>query len=105
FGDDSAARFESPPENAAPPWADVPQSPPTAVPFGDPPGPPELSVIIDEPEEGYQADPGKVQTTYMLAMALGALTLLCAAPALRHPNLVEAPNWARVVLIASALQL
>ena len=67
--------------------------------------PQELSVIIDEPEEGYQADPGKVQTTYMLAMALGALTLLCAAPALRHPNLVEAPNWARVVLVASALQL
>jgi hypothetical protein len=89
-------------EGAAPP---VPLGVPPPAPPGEPTGPQELSVIIDEPEEGYQADPGKVQTTYMLAMALGALTLLCAAPALRHPNLMEAPNWARVVLIASALQL
>jgi hypothetical protein len=59
---------------------------------------------MDEPE-GYQADPGKVQTTYMLSLALGALTLLCAAPALPHINLLDAPNWARVVLIASAVQL
>jgi len=56
-------------------------------------------------EQGYRADPGKVQTTYLLAVALGALTLLCAAPAVRHINLLEAPNWARVVLVASALQL
>lgn len=83
-----------------------PPLPPSAPHLGDPAGPQELSVIMDEPEEeGYRADPGKVQTTYMLALALGALTLLCAAPALRHPNLVEAPNWARVVLIASAVQL
>jgi hypothetical protein len=84
-------------------WSDAPVLPPPA-------GPPnehavtELSVIIDEPE-GYQADPGKVQTAYLLAVALGILTLLCAAPAILHINLIEAPNWARVVLIAAGLQL
>jgi hypothetical protein len=97
-----------PPVNVTdPPFAqdDALLPPPMAGEPSDPPVPQELAVIIDEPEEGYQADPGKVQTTYMLALALGALTLLCAAPALRHPNLFEAPNWARVVLIVSAVQL
>lgn len=89
------------------PHSDVPPPPPEDLRSAQNDGPQELAVIIDEAEEpeGYQADPGKVQTTYMLALALGALTLLCAAPALRHPNLIEAPNWARVVLVASALQL
>jgi hypothetical protein len=94
------------PSSASPGEGSVGPAPPVLPPPAAPPGEAaqELSVIIDEPE-GYQADAGKVQTSYMLAMALGALTLLCASPALRYANLLEAPNWARVVLIASAVQL
>jgi hypothetical protein len=66
-----------------------------------------LPAVVDGPKplEGYQADPGKVQTVYMLAAALAALTIFAAVPALKHLNFTDAPGWARAVLILSALQL
>lgn len=77
-----------------------------------PPAVPELSPaaealasVEEEPPEGYRPDPGKLQTVYLLTVVLGAGVALSAAPALPYLNLLEAPGWARVVLLVAALQL
>ncbi|MBI1903528.1 MAG: hypothetical protein HYS13_20690 [Planctomycetia bacterium] len=92
----------SPAPAIPPPVVDVPAAPPPAAPVAA-----LLPAVVEEPQplEGYEADAGKVQTVYMLAAALAALTVFAAAPALRHMNLSDAPGWARAVLILSALQL
>jgi hypothetical protein len=66
---------------------------------------PDASAVEDEPIEGYQPDPGKLQTVYLLTVVLGAGVALSAAPALPYLNLLEAPGWARIVLLVAALQL
>jgi hypothetical protein len=83
------------------PLAGVPQPEATGAP---PPAQPLIDPAGAEPE-GYEPDAGKVQTVYMLAIALGAFTAFAAAPALQHINLLDAPWWARIVLILSAVQL
>jgi hypothetical protein len=57
------------------------------------------------PPGAYQPDIGKIQSVYLLAVALGALAIFAAAPSLKHLDLAAAPNWARIVLVMSALQL
>lgn len=54
---------------------------------------------------GYQPDADKCSTVYYLAAAMAALSLYCIAPAVSHLNLGAAPNWARVVVLLSLLQL
>jgi hypothetical protein len=54
---------------------------------------------------GYQPDADKCSTVYYLAAAMAALSLYCIAPAISHLNLGAAPNWARVVVLLSVLQL
>jgi hypothetical protein len=54
---------------------------------------------------GYQPDADKCSTVYYLAAAMAALSLYCLAPAISHLNLGAAPNWARVVVLLSLLQL
>jgi hypothetical protein len=55
--------------------------------------------------EIYRPDAGKVQTVQLLAIGMALAALLAAAPAMRHWNLAAAPDWARLVLLVSALQL
>jgi hypothetical protein len=88
-------RVPPPLPGTPPPMADLP---PPAVPWL------EAQVHTSEPQ-GYVPDTGKVQTVYMLAIALTGFTVFAAAPALRHINLLDAPWWARVVLILTAMQL
>jgi hypothetical protein len=54
---------------------------------------------------GYRPDADKCSTVYYLAAAMAALSLYCIAPAVSHLNLGAAPNWARVVVLLSLLQL
>jgi hypothetical protein len=42
---------------------------------------------------------------YRMAIVLAVLTLLTAAPALRHWRLATAPGWSRLMLLAAGLQL
>ena len=64
--------------------------------------PPERS----EPQpEIYRPDRGKVQTVQLLAVGLALAALFAAAPAVRYWNLAAAPDWARLVLAMSAMQL
>ncbi len=100
--DVGSAAAASPPAPPAPPTSslltgELPPEPAEEL--------PAAVVTPDEPLEGYQPDRGKLQTVHLLAVALGALTIFAAAPALKHLNLVEAPGWARVLLVMSALQL
>jgi hypothetical protein len=54
---------------------------------------------------GYQPDADKCNTVYYLAAAMAALSLYCITPAMTHLNLGAAPNWARIVVLLSLLQL
>lgn len=53
----------------------------------------------------YVPDKAKVHTVYLLAAGMAAVSVFCAVPGLQHLNLAEAPDWARFVLLLSALQL
>ena len=53
----------------------------------------------------YLPDKTKVHTVYMLAAGMAALSIFCAVPGMPHLNLAEAPDWARFVLLLSAMQL
>lgn len=59
----------------------------------------------DLAREAYQPDPDKIQMVYWLAGALAFVAVFSAAPALGHLNLSRAPGWARVVLLAVAIEL
>lgn len=91
------AAFPSPgyaamaPSGAAPPYAPAMMAP---APF-----------VRAAAPEVYEPEPAWVQTVYFLAVGLVVVTLFCAAPATKHLNLAEAPGWARIVLLLSALQL
>jgi hypothetical protein len=51
-------------------------------------------------------DPGKMQTVQLLALALAAVALFNAGPAVvKHANLFIAPDWARLALLLACLQL
>jgi hypothetical protein len=53
----------------------------------------------------YRPDPDKVQTVRLLAIALALTALFTAGPVAWHPNLLAAPDWVRLVVLFSLLQL
>jgi hypothetical protein len=53
----------------------------------------------------YKADPDKVQTVHLLLIGLVLGALFTAGPLAWHPNLFAAPDWVRLVLLISILQL
>ena len=53
----------------------------------------------------YRPDAGKLQNVHLIACGMALAALFAAAPALRHINLAAAPDWARLVLLISAVQL
>jgi hypothetical protein len=57
------------------------------------------------PVDIYRPDAGKLQTVHLLAIGMALAALFAAAPALRHINLAAAPDWARLVILISAVQL
>ena len=86
-------------------------------PWSAAPVPEELSRIPDRPLQArrqrlitaavYQPDAGRIQTVRFLAMWLAAAVLFSALPALLQPhhlNVVAAPGWVRLVLMAAGLQ-
>jgi hypothetical protein len=56
------------------------------------------------PADVYVPDPRRVSRARWLAGLLGIMVLLSVLPAARHLNLETAPGWARVALLAAALQ-
>ena len=103
---------EAPPEVFAqaasvPVAAAVGGMPQPAPQFTYPPAPEFRPAIAEHPPaaEGYQADPQRVQTVYFLAVALAMISIFSVLPALPHLNLVQAPGWARIMLLLAALQL
>lgn len=56
----------------------------------------------------YQPDAGRIQTVRFLALWLAAAVLFSVLPALIKPqyfNVVTAPGWARLLLLAAGLQV
>jgi hypothetical protein len=53
----------------------------------------------------YRADADKVQTVHLLVIALVLGALFTAGPVAWHPNLFAAPDWVRLVLLISLVQL
>lgn len=84
--------------------SDMPRPSPQA-PYPSAPGFAQPSIAAAPAVEGYQADPQKVQTVYFLAVALAMISIFSVLPALPHLNLVQAPGWARIMLLLAALQL
>jgi len=79
----------------------------SAEPAASTPEPFGLDESADPPPriQGYRADRYKTQTVYLLAAGLAMLCLFHMAPALSHRNWGEAPNWARLVMLLSILEL
>jgi hypothetical protein len=55
--------------------------------------------------QGYRAEPSWVYTTRWLAIGVAVLALFQTLPILRHIDLVQAPNWARLVALLVVMQL
>lgn len=68
-------------------------------------GPPSplapVTIITESPADSASAS--RIQTTYLLSVAMAGISLLAAAPALPHLNVLEAPSWALLVLAGALL--
>jgi hypothetical protein len=67
--------------------------------FDAPPAPPKPAPNI------YLPDKDKVQTVRLLAIGLALAALFTAGPVGLHRNLLAAPDWVRLVLLISIVQL
>jgi hypothetical protein len=52
----------------------------------------------------YQADQGHLETVKWLAVILGVVVAISAAPAVWHVSLASTPGWARLALLLAAVQ-
>lgn len=119
----------APPAMAIPPHAPPPGPWPGAAPAMQPPGMPHappamppsqfaaipsamplahvpMAVLERDPPAGARPPASlPAQTAWLLAVAMAVVVLFCAAPALKHVNLLHAPGWARIVLLLAVVQL